>query len=109
MDTSLMPKFDVIEILQVRDSLGGVSQEKVIIGEIQGWLDLLSGEETLKYNSNVSESTHVLITDYNPNINRGYLIRDKNTNVEYEITFVDNPVSINHHLEIYLKWIDDSE
>lgn len=66
-----------------------------------GWLDMLSGDERDSKAISAS-SSHVIITpDTTIAITNADRIMANGT--VYEVTFVDNPVNIDHHLEIYLK------
>ncbi|MGT2768793.1 phage head-tail adapter protein [Streptococcus ictaluri] len=73
--------------------------EKSIV--FTGWLDMLSGDER-DPKAIPTSSSHVIITpDTTISITNADRIMGNGT--IYEITFVDNPVNIDHHLEIYLK------
>lgn len=71
-----------------------------------GWLDLSSGDsKRITFNTKIQESTHIFICDY--------VDIDRNTenkkmvinNQEYDILLIDNPMELNQHLEIYLKYV----
>lgn len=75
---------------------------------IRGWLDLSSGDSKYtNYNAKIQESTHVFICDY--------VELDKEANSEnsrmivggriYDVMLIDNPMNLNQHLEIYLKYV----
>lgn len=71
----------------------------------KGYLDMMGGSANYTYNSKIIESTHVYICDYLDilvSAENGRLIIN---NGIYEITYIDNPMGLNYHLEIYLKYI----
>ncbi|MDW5300753.1 MAG: head-tail adaptor protein [Sedimentibacter sp.] len=98
------PLLDLLKITKVPNGIGGFTEEDVKINTVlKGWIDLLSGEgQQLTHNADIQDSTHVLITDYRTDIKKGMKISDS-TN-KYLITLVDDPVSMHHHLEIYLRF-----
>ena len=74
---------------------------------IKGWLDLTSGTSTYSHKTKTEESTHVFIADYNKTV-RGLLpakcrciINDR----IYQVTFIDDPMELHDHLEIFLKLV----
>lgn len=73
---------------------------------ITGFLDLMSGDSKyLNHNTKLQESTHVFICDYkklNVKAENSRMIINDNI---YDITLIDNPMELNQHLEIYLKYI----
>ena len=74
--------------------------------EIYGFLDLSSGSSTYgNYNAKIQESTHLFIMDYEEleinETNSRLICNDK----VYEITLIDNPMNLNEHIEIYLKYV----
>ncbi|MDR1563883.1 MAG: head-tail adaptor protein [Oscillospiraceae bacterium] len=93
-----------------------VQQEKNIIGEkavtwvsafsLLGFLDLQNGDSKNTYNAKLQESTHIFICDYQ--VLSG--ITPENSKLvisgqEYQVILIDNPMQLNQHLEIYLKYL----
>ena len=75
---------------------------------INGYLDFMS-ETTgrTNYNSKIVESTHVFICDY-VDIDKSVVeLKAYHNNKEYEITYIDDPMGLHYHLEIFLKYIGD--
>lgn len=74
---------------------------------IKGFLDYVSGDSKyLTYSAKVQESTHLFICDYfqidiTISENTRMIINQK----VYDILLIDNPMEINKHLEIYLKFV----
>jgi SPP1 family predicted phage head-tail adaptor len=74
---------------------------------VSGWLDLTSGNSTYSHKTKTEESTHVLLTDYNKTV-RGLFINKCRCVIEdriYQVTFIDDPMEIHDHLEIFLKLV----
>lgn len=74
---------------------------------LKGFLDLSGGNAHYQtFNAKIQESTHFFICDYVPlpdtvtSENSRMIIKNK----IYQITLIDNPMELNKHLEIYLKY-----
>ncbi len=72
-----------------------------------GFLDLSSGDSKhIVYSAKVQESTHVFICDY---VDLGGITAENSKAIckgkEYEVLVIDNPMELNKHLEIYLKFV----
>lgn len=72
-----------------------------------GFLDLTGGTSGYTtYNAKTQESTHVFICDYVPlpqdlkEENARAIIGGK----VYDVTYIDNPMGLDEHLEIFLKY-----
>lgn len=76
-----------------------------------GWLDLASGDSNrINYNTKIQESTHVFVCDYFPLVAGNEEITPENSRMMvngkvYEVKLYDNPMEMNHQLEIYLKFV----
>lgn len=77
------------------------------IHTLTGWLDLSAGDSKYTtYNAKLQESTHVFICNYialDPRIkaeNSRIIVNDR----RYDVMLIDNPMEMNKHLEIYLKF-----
>lgn len=71
---------------------------------ITGWLDLSTGSaDYTSYNAKIQESTHVFVTDALPKLDESKcrLVCDGKT---YDILLIDNPMELNYHSEIFLKY-----
>nr|WP_254610463.1 head-tail adaptor protein [Streptococcus suis] len=84
-----------------KNRLGQDIYDYVESSNIEGWLDMLAGTEADRAQS-LQTSSHVFITDQ-IDIDLNQSDRLKTDHVVYEVTYIDNPVNLNHHLEIYLK------
>lgn len=102
--------FKVLSSDYLEDEYGGFSEQSFVKYESDGYLDLVSGtNEHSIHNAKTEESTHILICDWFED----YLtINDKDYIVangkKYSITYLDNPMEQNNHLEIYLNYVGDN-
>ena len=74
---------------------------------IKGWLDLSSGTSTHSHKTKTEESTHVFISDYNETVRKLDITKHRciiNDRV-YQITFIDDPMEIHDHLEMFLRLV----
>ena len=74
------------------------------VAEFIGYMDMLDGNESTDKLAYLADSTHIILTkDMTVNVE----IEDKIevSGKSYEVTYVDNPVNIGHHLEIYVKGV----
>lgn len=84
-----------------RNALGQVTYELVEKGSILGFLDMLAGNEAERATA-LSTSSHVFLTK-ETKVSLSTKDRLRILGKEYEVTYVDDPVNLGHHLEIYLK------
>lgn len=85
-----------------RNSLGQIIHDFQESGSFDGWIDFLGGEESNSQNAITADSTHIIITfETSLEISISDRIRFKNR--DYEVTYVDNPMELDDHLEIFLK------
>ena len=102
----MQQSFKVQSNNRMPDGEGGFITGWQDIDELQGYLDLVSGTNQNQYihHAQIEESTHVLIVPiYKDGITDKMRIVDVK-NRAYQVTYVDDPVGIGHHLEIYLKF-----
>jgi head-tail adaptor len=77
------------------------------IQTLHGWLDLSGGDSKYTtYNAKIQESTHIFICDY---VALDSSIKAENSRLvvngkTYDILLIDNPMELNQHLEIYLRF-----
>ena len=74
---------------------------EILNSDFKGKIILLSANESKADDSNVYSATHKLVCSMDVNIQRGQRVKDKNTNVIYEIVWI-KPVQV-HHQKILLK------
>ena len=101
---------NISAVLQVKTSsknaYGGLINEWQPVTTIKGFLDFVGGDGSYKsaYKGAVEETTHLFICDYlklNNEATRCRLIIDNNI---YSVLMIDNPMGLNQHLEIMLKY-----
>lgn len=99
-------------MIQVKDGT-----EKNAIGErvpkwkdaqrLTGFLDLMGGGTGYTaYNAKIQESTHIFICDYKK-LAAGVTAETARMLIDgkaYDVTLIDNPMGLDEHLEIYLKY-----
>ncbi|MCQ2754842.1 MAG: head-tail adaptor protein [bacterium] len=76
---------------------------------IRGYLDLSSGSSFREtYNSKVQESSHIFICDYVEITEKKVKnLKAECNGKEFDVLLIDNPMELNQHLEIFLKYIGD--
>ena len=93
---------------QVKNEIGEEVTTWANYKTIHGFIDFMS-ESTgrASFNSKIVESTHVFICDY-VDIDKSITkLSAFHNNKEYEITYIDDPMNLHYHLEIFLKYIGD--
>lgn len=87
--------------------------------KLYGWLDLSTGDsERTTFSTKIQESTHIFLCDYQPlvgtviagNQKTEVVVTSENARMVinglvYDILLIDNPMNMNEHYEIYLKFI----
>lgn len=67
-----------------------------------GYMDMLSGSESTDKLAFLEDSTHIILTkDMTVDVSKHDHI--ETLGKTYEVTYVDDPVNLGHHLEIYAK------
>lgn len=76
--------------------------------QLVGFLDLSTGDSKhTNFNAKLQESTHIFICDYlnlEVKANQARMVINKKS---YDVQLIDNPMELNEHIEIYLKYIGD--
>lgn len=98
-------------IIQVKttapNAIGEQVEAWVDVQPLKGWLDLSGGEARYNaYQAKIQDSSHIFMCDYVPLDSR---ITDENSRMvingkRYDVKLIDNPMELNAHLEIYLKF-----
>lgn len=90
-----------------KDKIGTPVLEWADVQTLKGWLDFMAGGARYgQYNAKIEDSTHIFLSDFEP--------LDKRIKAEtaraiingeiYDIKLIDNPMQMNKHYEIYLKY-----
>ena len=70
-----------------------------------GWVDLMSGtSERMAFNAKTQDSTHIFICEYCPIDQSAADARMQINDQIYDVLLIDNPMGMNRHLEIYLRY-----
>ena len=93
---------------QTENEIGEKVTSWVDYKTIHGFMDFMS-ETTgrTNYNSKIVESTHVFVCDYVEIDKSETELMAYHNNKEYEITYIDDPMGLHYHLEIFLKYLGD--
>lgn len=70
-------------------------------GLVSGFMDIISIEKGMQSSKIIEDSTHIFITTKIVDVKTGDRLEIKGKS--YEVNHVDNPMMMNHHLEIELK------
>lgn len=90
------------KVVTDRNSLDELVYSFEKVAEVDGFLDLISGDRSNLQNAEIEQSSHLFITfDFSQELTIDERLFYKGK--YYEITFVDNPMELNDHLEVYLK------
>lgn len=90
-----------------KNAIGEVVPAWTTIHNLTGFLDLSAGDsKRVTYDAKIQESTHIFICDYVALDSR---IKAENSRMivngkKYDVMLIDNPMELNKHLEIYLKY-----
>lgn len=75
---------------------------------VHGFIDMASGDSNYQnYDAKIIESTHIFICDY---VELDKSISAENSRViddagkVYDVTYIDDPMNLHKHLEIFLKF-----
>ncbi|MBE6846071.1 MAG: head-tail adaptor protein [Ruminococcus sp.] len=91
-----------------KNEIGELVKSWQTVQTLKGFLDLKSGDSDYKsFDAKFEDSTHIFLCDYTPLEkevtceNSRMLIKEK----IYDIMLIDNPMELNDHYEIFLKFI----
>lgn len=90
-----------------KNEIGENVPEQKLYKEINGFLDFNSGDSKYtNFNTKMQESTHYFICDYVEIEKKPKQLTAVIDNEKYDVMFVDDPMGLNEHLEIYLKYLE---
>lgn len=81
------------------------------VATLTGFLDLQSGNKGNTLKTFLEDSTHVFVCDYvnlsaaGVNVKQTENLRVTHNGNAYDVVYIDNPMELNYHLEIYLKFV----
>lgn len=108
-NTDLVLKYETF----TTNAIGEQVKDWVELQTIRGFIDLMTqSKDYANYNKAMENSTHVFISDY-----VSIATKDENGKKrdfkavvdgdEYDVTYIDNPMKLNKHLEIFLEKVGD--
>lgn len=89
-----------------RNLIGESVESWFDVAQQVGWIDFISGDSPLNFNTKLQESTHVFISDYfdvselEPEFTR-LIIKGK----VFQVLLIDDPMEMHQQIEILLKYI----
>lgn len=89
------------------NGFGGTTTAWRTINEVEGVVDMLSGNEVMAADALNRSSSHIFICFEIFDIKRGDRVIDNGN--QYRVTYVDNPMNLNRQLEISLLWEKEVE
>lgn len=112
-------------IIQVKAKNGYMNEIKENIAvwqecmKVWGWLDLSTGDsERTTFSAKIQESTHIFLCDHQTltgkvtagDQEKTVTVTSENARMiingsVYDILLIDNPMNMNEHYEIYLKYV----
>ncbi|WP_346208393.1 head-tail adaptor protein [Caldifermentibacillus hisashii] len=100
-----MNTFQIQQLTQIDDGIGGYIEDWTLFKEVQGYLDLVTGTDLNSVqNAIIEQSTHLLIIpEFTVGITDKMRVVDENKRY-YTITYSDDPMGVHHHNEIYCKF-----
>lgn len=81
---------------------GGSTQTWADHLDVEGVIDMLSGNEVIAQDALSRTSSHILILFEIVDIKRGDRVLDNGD--QYRVTYVDNPMNLDRQLEVNLLW-----
>lgn len=92
----------------IKNEINEDVEEWLSVCTLDGFLDMMSGDSRMTYNTKIEESSHVFICDFQSLPDD---IKPENTRVIdgkgkiYEVMLYDNVMELDEQWEIYLKYI----
>ena len=96
-----------------KNAIGEAEQTWSDVGSVLGWLDYASGQNDLAtYNAKIQNTTHYFLCDvtaWNSATQDADVTAENSRMVIdgeiYQVLLIDNPMNLNQHLEVYLKYV----
>lgn len=100
------------KVKKTPDGAGGYTEERKARGTLYGYLDMLNADDDQAIQAaHIEDSKFVIVLRKQDNVQPWAFIPKKGDVVtdelgrDYIVTFCDNPVGINHHLEVLLDFL----
>lgn len=89
-------------------AIGEKVKDWVELQTIHGFLDLQNqAKDFATYNKAMEDSTHVFICDYVNIPKKATELKAVIDGEDYDVTYIDDPMKLHYHLEIFLKKVGD--
>lgn len=96
-----------------KNKIGEGVKDWTDVGSVLGWLDYVSGDNNIsQYRGKVQDTTHVFLCDHDKwtNAVQGANVTGENSRLviggnPYNVLFIDNPMELNEHMELYLQYV----
>lgn len=83
------------------------------VGTVLGWLDYVSGDNAIsQYRGKMQDTTHIFLCDHDK---WTQAVQDAGVTGEnsrllingnpYNVLYIDNPMELNEHMELYLQYV----
>lgn len=88
------------------DGIGGFTEKWEDKKSVYGYIDLVNGTDRNNIqNAFTEQSTHIgIIPMYDEAIKQGMRLNDPSTGRWYHIDYVDDPMNLHHHQELYMTY-----
>lgn len=99
---------DIMSKVSEKNEIGEVENSWARAITLHGYLDLMNGDSKYSnYDAKIQESTHIFVCDYVtlPSTVSAEGCRMSINGKDYDILYIDDPMELHKHLEIYLKFI----
>ena len=109
---------NITAILQIkntttRNEIGEAIETWTDIGQVKGWLDYASGQaDVQQYKGKVEDTTHFFLCDHFRwmDVTQGHGITSENCRIVvngkiFNILYIDNPMELNQHMEVFLQYV----
>ena len=98
-----------IKLSEGKNAIGEAVAEFETVNTLLGFVDYTAGEAKYQtYDAKIAETTHMFICDYTELDSRVKMTGENSRLIVnggvYDIKLIDNPMNLNKHLEIYLKY-----
>ena len=91
--------------VQADDGIGGMSETWADFTTVYGYIDLVTGtNQNTAQNAIIEQSTHLIILPEYIDILTDQMRIIDTSGRWYAITYVDDPMGLQHHLEVYCRW-----
>lgn len=96
-----------------KNAIGEHIESWKTVGTVFGWLDYQSGQSGVQqYNAKIQDTTHLFLCDWFrwKNATQDASVTSENSRLMlngeiYNVLMIDNPLNLNHQVEVYLQYL----